>query len=186
MKSSVPVAYFENRYHISINGQVINLANNTPLTPIMNTNGYYKVSLAKGNGTNKQEAIHRLVALHFLPNPYQYPHVNHKNGIKTDNRAENLEWCTSAINSHHALKTGLRPGYMSADDKEKYLHEILAGKQVKDLAKEINRLPESLHKMLRETAKRLGIECVWKNKMKENRRDAAIRNLEKINNQDSI
>jgi hypothetical protein len=85
------------------------------------------------------------------------------------------------MNNQHALETGLRPGYMSADDKEKYLQEILNGVQVNDLAQRIKRGPETLHKMLRETAERLGIHDQWKRVMKENRRNAALRNLEKIN-----
>ena len=71
---------------------------------------------------------------------------------------------------------------MSADDKEHYLQRVLLGEQVNDIAFEISRRPETLHKMLRETAKRLGIHDQWQTVMKENRRNAAIRNLRKINN----
>lgn len=176
-----PIAHFENRYLISKDGVVINLANNTPLTPIENPNGYLKVGLANGDGTHKQELLHILVALHYIPNPYKYPQVNHKNGNKKDCSAPNLEWCTSQQNIQHALKTGLRPGYMSADDKEKYLYQVLAGKQVGDLATEISRRPETLHKMLRDTADRLKIRDQWDTVMRRNRSAAAIRNLTKNN-----
>jgi hypothetical protein len=69
-------------------------------------NGYYHVVLCK-NGKKKDFYIHRLVAEAFIPNPDKKPHVNHLNGIKTDNRIENLEWVTPSENAIHACNMGV-------------------------------------------------------------------------------
>jgi len=69
-------------------------------------NFYPKVTLVKNN-VKTRVWVHRLVAQAFIPNPENKPCVNHINGIKTDNRVENLEWVTISENSKHAYKIGL-------------------------------------------------------------------------------
>lgn len=68
-------------------------------------NGYLRVQFVKKEG---HKTVHRLIASAFIPNPDNLPFINHKNGIKTDNRIENLEWCDGFYNQRHALETGLR------------------------------------------------------------------------------
>lgn len=68
--------------------------------------GYYTVTLIGSNG-KKTQSIHRLVAQAFIPNPKNKRTVNHINGIKTDNRAENLEWMTYSENNKHSYVIGL-------------------------------------------------------------------------------
>ena len=76
------------------------------LTLAKNYKGYPITYLYK-NGKRKTITVHRLVAMNFIENPKNKPQVNHKNGIKTDNTVENLEWVTNQENQIHAQKHGL-------------------------------------------------------------------------------
>lgn len=72
-----------------------------------NKNGYQYVSLCKNN-IKKSVRVHKLVACAFVPNPENKPQINHINGVKNDNRAENLEWCSQSENQIHAYRLGLQ------------------------------------------------------------------------------
>ena len=103
---------FENKYQISNLGRVKSLNNGKGfireriLTNVLDK-GYLMVCLCK-NSKPKNYRNHRLVAQAFIPNPLNKPQINHINGIRNDNRIENLEWCTGSENMIHAFKTGLQ------------------------------------------------------------------------------
>lgn len=72
------------------------------LKPEKDKKGYLRCVLCK-NGVRYTKKVHRLVAETFIPNPYNLPEVNHKNGIKTDNKVQNLEWVTTKENIIHSF-----------------------------------------------------------------------------------
>jgi len=96
---------YEGVYKVSNLGKLWRLKDNKQ--DYKNTQGRYQSVVLTKNKQATQFPLHRLVALMFIPNPDNKPFVNHKNGIKNDNRAINLEWCTQSENMKHAWSTGL-------------------------------------------------------------------------------
>jgi hypothetical protein len=94
-------------YSVTEDGRVWSELKQIFLKEVDNGNGYKKVMLCD-KLTKKAYLIHRIVALTYLDNIDKKPCVNHKNGIKSDNRVENLEWCTYSENNKHAFRTGLK------------------------------------------------------------------------------
>lgn len=83
------------------------------LTPGCNLKGYLHVSATKPKRT---VSVHKLVLLAFVGERPEGCEVNHKDGVKSNNRLDNLEYATSAENNHHAMTTGLRNLKVSRDD----------------------------------------------------------------------
>ncbi len=118
---------YEGLYQISSLGRAKSLPTNNTygkiLKPGINSWGYRCISLYK-NCQQKHAVVHRLVALHFIPNSDNKLEVNHKNGIKLDNRLKNLEWCTPSENMIHAVKNGFLKSQKGALNNNAKLNEV--------------------------------------------------------------
>lgn len=93
-------------YSVSNTGKIRNDLSGKIKSPIKGTTGYLNVDLYNG-GKRTKAKIHRLVSEAFIPNPDNKPEVNHIDGDKHNNNAENLEWVTRSENIRHAFSTGL-------------------------------------------------------------------------------
>ena len=101
--------YIQERiYYVSNIGRVKNKYNKI-LHAVVGSSGYEEICLCV-NYKRYYKRVHRLVAQAFLPNPNNYPCVNHINGNKLDNNVSNLEWCTVAHNTQHSYNHGYQRG----------------------------------------------------------------------------
>lgn len=147
-----PIEDFEDLYYVSNKGDVLALAKEvrmpngatrhhaaTLLAKENASKGYLRVSLIR-NRVMKKVMVHVLVAKAFIPNPHGYPIVNHIDGNRTNNVVSNLEWCTYAYNTHHAIENGLRSGKTLAEIES--IKEMFAsGMPLEDVATQIGLTP---------------------------------------------
>lgn len=138
-----PIVGFESRYTISDSGEVFSLLSQQYLQCSVCTQGYPVAKLYAGScpqtgkGKWTYRRVHRLVALHFIPNPAALPVVNHLDGNKLNNSMHNLEWCTHAQNSAHAFATGLTPKKLptlAPEQLQDCQYKYSQGVSIKDLA----------------------------------------------------
>lgn len=131
---------FEGKYAVSTNGDILSIPRVISngkgekktkailLKPNQITNGYLQVKLCdKQNTTCK--LVHRLVAETYLPNIFGMPQINHKDGNKTNNNIDNLEWCDNSQNQIHAYKMGLQKKHNGGKAKKAIRLESIYDKE---------------------------------------------------------
>ena len=94
-------------YLISNDGRIRSLKSNKMLKQCISKKGYSTISISIGSRKKRIcIKVHKAVAENFIPNPNNYPYVNHKDLNKLNNNVDNLEWCTPYYNTHHAIVNG--------------------------------------------------------------------------------
>ena len=102
----VMVPGYNDRYLVSNRGRIISLNSGSEMAQYVQKNGYAAVKLRTHN-VKRTFLVHRLVASAFVPNPNGLAEVNHIDGDKLNNSAENLEWVTHSQNMKHSIEAGL-------------------------------------------------------------------------------
>lgn len=105
------VAGYEGIYEVSNLGNVYSHVSKRNLKNQIDWKGYVRMSLTK-NRINTKARLHRLVAIAFIDNPDNYLEVNHKDEIKLNNYANNLEWCTTQYNNSYGTKRERLSAYL--------------------------------------------------------------------------
>lgn len=93
---------FDGKYLVNSKGEIYSTLRNRFVKQRVTEKGYKRVTLTT-NGVKKDFLVHRLVASAFVENKENLPFVNHKDENKSNNQAENLEWCTSEYNHNYFL-----------------------------------------------------------------------------------
>lgn len=121
-------------YYVSSEGRIYNVVTEKFIGNKNSDKYKYKRVKLSENGKKVFIDVHRLVADTFIPNPNNCEVVNHINGITTDNRVENLEWCSRSENQKHAYRIGLETAMKGEQNKNAKLNEI-AVKQIRETYK---------------------------------------------------
>jgi HNH endonuclease len=132
------------RYRVSIEGEVIGVSGDA-LKQYTDKRGYKEVALYRGGGRGrKMMLVHRAVAMAWVAGDTSLT-VNHKDGVKSNNRAQNLEWVSNADNLRHSFQSGIRSresmgrklgkSYAIAKDLlDKLFNEIRSGASIRATA----------------------------------------------------
>ncbi len=105
------------RYRVTRDGRVkIEHYDKRWMTPVSDKLGYQRIYMIGDNGKRKGVYLHRILALVYLPNPENKPHINHIDNNPSNNCLTNLEWCTHKENMQHSAKQGRKPGLQGEDN----------------------------------------------------------------------
>lgn len=157
------------KYYANECGMVINSETGHILTHSINNGGYCHVSLSDGKKQHFKR-VHRIVAELFIPNPNNYPIINHIDGNKLNNSIDNLEWCTQLHNvTHAALVLGTMTQYQKATLKtSKPVYGIYPDgtktrvyKSAGEAAKELNAHKENIYAAIKKNGTCRGIKWYY-------------------------
>jgi len=111
-------------YLVNVDGEIRRIGARRVMKGRINRSGYRQYTLTN-NGESSTKEAHRLILLSFHPiSNYKEMYINHKNGIKDDNRLENLEWATRSENTKHSYKYGLQKKVTNQYGKFRVLSEL--------------------------------------------------------------
>lgn len=134
-------------YKVSPDGRIFSVRANRFVNPFLSTKGYHRIRLyISGDRKPKFLYVHRAVAEAYISNKNGLPQINHINGIKTDNRVDNLEWCTASQNVKHSWGMGRnrKKGVLVLDTLTGVFYD-----RISDAAKAGGYLSSTLANMLR-------------------------------------
>lgn len=152
MERYIVLQGFYDCYAVSNMGNVKNLRTGKVLNPSIRPDGYKSVLLSR-DGKKMSIRVHQLVAQYFLEKEDDKTDINHENGIKHDNRAENLEWCTKKENMQHAHDNGLMTFKYANKDILVYDYEtsehLFTFQSVKQCVKFLGLNPSPIYRVLK-------------------------------------
>jgi len=127
------IAGYEGQYAVYEDGRIWSYKHNKFLKNSYLKTGYARVGLRDTNNNQKRNCflVHRLVAMAYLSNDSNKPEVNHKNGIRADNRVENLEWVTRSENNQYAWTFGKKVYVRSQKNIDAVTKNLIIGREVR-------------------------------------------------------
>jgi hypothetical protein len=135
-------------YRISRDGEIYSLNHRRLLECTKTREGRTIVILSAKDSKPKRMYVHRIVAEAYIPNPLNYPVVNHLDGNPSNNAVENLEWCTYSRNSKHAYETGLNKNQTKVMQLDLEGNDLRYFDSVSAAAKFVGVTPAAIHCVL--------------------------------------